>query len=316
MVPRYLWYVLNGDLGRRQFDYQSETTTGLANLSGKTIGMVRIATPSASEQSSISRFLDRETTKVEALIAKQQELIRLLQEKRTELIIHAVTKGLDPDVAMKDSGVKWLGEIPAHWEAVALQYRYQQSLGKMLDTKQITGDHLVPYLRNVDVQWDHINISNLPSMDIHLHELERFTVRRGDLLVCEGGEAGRCAIWHGELDPCGYQKALHRLRPLDWVRDAPRFLYYSLSTAVTRGAFASGQGTTIGHLTGDMLRVHRFPFPPTSEQHAIAHHLDHATSSIDALIAKTTDAIALLQEYRTAMISAAVTGKLDTRHHT
>ena len=232
------------------------------------------------------------------------------------LISHAVTKGLDSSATMKDSGVEWLGETPAHWEIVALQYRYQQSLGKMLDTKRITGDHLVPYLRNIDVQWNHINLSDLPSMDIRSHELERFTVRRGDLLVCEGGEAGRCAIWQGMLDPCGYQKALHRLRPLDRGRDAPRFLYYTLSAAVARGAFAGAQGsTTIAHLTGDMLRVHRFPFPPTSEQHAIADNLDHATASIDALIARIHDAIALLQEYRTALISAAVTGKIDTRDH-
>ena len=272
--------------------------------------------PPLSEQKAVTRFLDRETAKVEALVAKQQELIDVLQEKRSTLIGRAVTKGLSPDPAMKDSDVEWLGEIPAHWEVVALRYRYQQSLGKMLDTKRITGSHLVPYLRNVDVQWDHINISDLPSMDIRPHELERFTVRRGDLLVCEGGEAGRCATWHGELDPCGYQKALHRLRPLDRVRDAPRFLYYTLLAAVTRGAFASGQGsTTIEHLTGDMLRVHRFPFPPSSEQHAIAHYLDHATASIDALIARTNDAILLLQEYRTALISAAVTGRIDTRHH-
>ena len=95
---------------------------------------------------------------------------------------------------MKESGVEWLGEIPAHWEVAALQYRYEQSLGKMLDTKQITGDHLVPYLRNVDVQWDHINLSDLPSMDIRPNELERGTVlTAGDLLVGVAGEACRCA---------------------------------------------------------------------------------------------------------------------------
>ena len=207
----------------------------------------------------------------------------------------------------RDSGVEWLGEIPAHWEVAALQYRYEQTLGKMLDTKRITGDHLVPYLRNVDVQWDHINISDLPSMDIRPHELERFTVRRGDLLVCEGGEAGRCAIWQGKLDLCGYQKALHRLRPFDRGRDAPRFLYYTLSTAVARGAFAGGQGSTIAHLTGDMLRVHRFPFPPGNEQHSIARFLDRETEKIETLLAKQRELISLLQEQRAALISHVVT---------
>lgn len=283
-------------------------------VSRSTLGSVPIRVPPLWEQYAIAKFLDKETTRIDALVAKQQELIRLLQEKRTALISHAVTKGLGPDVAMQESGVEWLGEIPAHWEVAALQYRYEQSLGKMLDAKRITGDHLVPYLRNVDVQWDHINLSDLPSMDIRPHELDRFTVRPGDLLVCEGGEAGRCAIWDGDLDPCGYQKALHRLRPLDNIRDAPRFLYYTLSAAVARRAFAGGQGSTIGHLTGDMLRAQRFPFPPTTEQRSIVRNLDRETAKIDALIARADDAIAYLNEYRTALISSAVTGKIDVRN--
>ena len=271
--------------------------------------------PPLPEQRSIAEFLDRETARLDALVAKQHELIKLLQEKRTALISRAVTKGLDPDVATKDSGVEWLGEIPGHWEMAALRYRYEQSLGKMLDTKRITGDHLVPYLRNVDVQWGNINSSDLPSMDIRADEIERFTVRPGDLLVCEGGEAGRCAIWQGDLDPCGYQKALHRLRPVTRGRERPRFLYHTLAAAVARGAFADGQGSTIAHLTGDMLRAHRFPFPPTAEQHSIANFLDHETAKIDAMITKVNEAIDHLTEYRTALISAAVTGKIDVRHH-
>ncbi len=211
----------------------------------------------------------------------------------------------------KDSGVEWLGEIPAHWEVAALRYRYEQSLGKMLDTKRITGDHLIPYLRNVDVQWDHINCLDLPSMDIRPHEIERYTVRPGDLLVCEGGEAGRSAIWRGELVTCGYQKALHRLRPLDRGRERPRFLYYTLAVAVTRRAFVDGQGSTIAHLTGDMLRAHRFPFPPTTEQHAIADFLDRETARINVQIAKQEGLIEVLQEKRTALISSAVTKGLN-----
>ena len=211
----------------------------------------------------------------------------------------------------KDSGIEWLGEIPAQWEVAALRYRYEQSLGKMLDTKRITGDHLIPYLRNVDVQWDHINCLDLPSMDIRPHEIERYTVRPGDLLVCEGGEAGRCAIWRGELVTCGYQKALHRLRPLDRGRERPRFLSYTLAVAVTHRAFADGPGSTIAHLTGDMLRAHRFLFPPATEQHAIADFLDRETARIDVLIAKQEELIELLHEKRTALISNAVTKGLD-----
>lgn len=211
----------------------------------------------------------------------------------------------------RDSRVEWLGEIPAHWEVAALRYRYEQSLGKMLDTKRITGDHLVPYLRNVDVQWDSINLVDLPSMDILPHEIERYTVRPGDLLVCEGGEAGRCAIWHGELELCGYQKALHRLRPLDGPRDEPRFLYYALVAASRSSSFADGQGSTIAHLTGELLRAHRFPFPPMTEQRAIIDFLDIETAKIDDLVRKKRRLVELLREKREVLISRAVSAGLD-----
>ena len=122
-----------------------------------------------------------------------------------------MVRDLQPYPDTKDSGLEWIGRMPAHWSVTALRNRYQQCLGKMLDTKRITGEHSVPYLRNTDVQWDHVNVSDLPRMDIYPKELERYTLRRGDLIVCEGGEVGRCSIWQGGLDICGFQKALHRL---------------------------------------------------------------------------------------------------------
>ena len=313
ILPRYLRYFIEGMQEVLLVEWRKEGAT-VESLETETMVATHIPVPPHLEQRAIAAFLDRQTTTIDTLLRKQQKLIGLLQEKRAALVSDAVTKGLDSDVAMKGSGVEWLGEIPAHWEVAALRYRYEQSLGKMLDTKRITGDHLTPYLRNVDVQWDHINVSDLPSMDIGPHEIDRFTVRPGDLLVCEGGEAGRCAIWRGELVTCGYQKALHRLRPLDGHRERPRFLYYTLAVAVTRGAFADGQGSTLTHLTGDMLRAHRFPFPPTAEQHSIADLVDRETATIDAMVGKVNEAIGCLEEYRTALISAAVTGKIDVRH--
>ena len=311
---RFLGYTTNAPYMRHQKSRLGRGMT-ILHIYGQQLKNATMLLPPVPEQHAIADFLDREIAKIDALVEKQLELMGLLGEKRTALIGHTVTKGLDSDVAMKDSGVEWLGEIPAHWDVAALRYRYEQTLGKMLDTKRITGNHLVPYLRNVDVQWDQINLSDLPSMDIGPHEIERFTVRPGDLLVCEGGEAGRCAIWQGDLDPCGYQKALHRLRPLTRGRERPRFLYYTLAAAVARGAFADGQGSTIAHLTGDMLRAHRFPFPPTAEQSAVADLLDQETTKIDAITAKINEAIERLCEYRTALIAAAVTGKIDVRHH-
>jgi type I restriction enzyme S subunit len=206
-----------------------------------------------------------------------------------------------------------MGQIPAHWKVAPVYARYQVQLGKMLDQKQITGEHLRPYLRNIDVQWDQINTIDLPEMDFPPSSRARFVLQPGDLLVCEGGEPGRTAIWQGDLEECYYQKALHRLRP-HRKSDLPRFLYYVVRSAARQGVFvATGNPNTIDHLTAEKLRKHRFAFPPIEEQHTIADYLDRETAKIDALIAEIETGIAHLEEYRTALISAAVTGKIDVR---
>jgi type I restriction enzyme S subunit len=124
----------------------------------------------------------------------------------------------------------------------------------MLDTIRITGEYLAPYLRNVDVQWDRINIDDLPQMDFNESERRKFNLRPGDLLVCEGGEVGKAAIWRGDVGECYYQKALHRLRPTR-EREVPRFMFYLLYAAAKQGVFvAEGNSNTIDHLTAEKLR--------------------------------------------------------------
>jgi type I restriction enzyme S subunit len=210
----------------------------------------------------------------------------------------------------KESGVDWLGEVPDHWSTPPLYVRYEAVLGKMLDEKRITRTFLLPYLRNVDVQWDRVNVDELPEMDIAPDELERFTLKRGDILVCEGGEVGRTAIWAGELEPCAFQKAIHRLRP--HAAESPRFLYYCMSFAASTGVFiAEGNPNTIPHLTGEKLRRYRFPTPPRSEQIAVATFLDREIGRIDALLAEQRHLIDVLKEKRQAVVSHAVTKGLN-----
>jgi len=212
----------------------------------------------------------------------------------------------------RDSGVEWLGGVPKHWVVPPLRARYRVDLGKMLDTKRISGSHPVPYLRNIDVQWDQVSIRELPEMDVKPTEYDRYTLKGGDLVVCEGGEVGRSAIWRDELALCAFQKALHRLRPRSPVDDVPRFLYYVMSAAASRGAFTAGSNpNTIPHLTGEMLRAHRLPFPAASEQRDIAGFLDSKTARIDALIAKKERLTELLQENRAGLISRAASKGLD-----
>ena len=310
--PRFLFYFL---LSRMFIDLVNSSVYGakMPRASWDFIGSQLLPFPLPGEQQRIAAFLDQKTAEIDEAISKKQRLIELLKEQKAILINQAVTKGPNPNVPMRDSGVEWLGDVPAHWEVAALRHRYSQCLGKMLDSKRITGNHSLPYLRNVDVQWDQINTKDLPTMDIPPDEYERYTVQQGDLLVCEGGEVGRCALWSGDLTTCGFQKALHRLRPRKAGQDVPRFMHYALRAAVKGNAFNDGHLSTIAHLTGDKLRAHRFPFPPVAEQESLVRFLDVVLKQADRAVSRVRRQIELLREYRARLISDVVTGKLDVR---
>lgn len=273
-----------------------------------------VLVPSISEQRTITDFIGRERAKIDALIAEQEHLIALLKEKRQAVIFHAVTKGLNPDVPMRESGVEWLGQVPAHWIIAPVAARYEVQLGKMLDSSRIVGEHLRPYLRVYDVQWGRVNTEDLPRMDFDEKDREKFCLKTGDLLVNEGGSyVGRSAIWNGDISECYYQKALHRLRPRS-NEDITEFFYFIMFFATHLGVFtANGNQATIDHLTAESLRRYRFAFPPQSEQIAIASYLNAEIGRLDAVVSAAENAITLLQERRSALISAAVTGKIDVR---
>jgi len=207
--------------------------------------------------------------------------------------------------AYKESGAEVVRQIPSHWKTPPLYLRYQTDLGKMLDAARISGENLRPYLRNVDVQWGYINFEDLPQMDITPSEVARYTVQRGDLLVCEGGEVGRAAVVDVVEGATAFQKALHRLRPIH-QDEVSKYMFYVLCWAADAGAFSTNGQSTIAHLTGEQLRKYRFPCPLHDEQTAIATFLDRETGKIDTLIANQEKLLALLAEKRQATISHAV----------
>ena len=312
--PQFMHYLLRTDA---YVDHFKSRSTGVIDsrlrLYPDTFADIKILIPPLPEQTKIAAFLDHETAKIDGLIAKQQRLIALLEEKRQAVISHAVTKGLDPTAPQRPSGIDWLGDVPAHWEITKLSHRYEVMLGKMLDKSKVTGRFLGHYLRNTDVQWDAINTIDLPKMDFRADEIERYSVIKGDLLVCEGGEVGRCAIWHEE-ESCFYQKALHRVRPIETDLDLTQFFLFSLTSSAKQGRFTGGiNSATIAHLPAEAFREYKFVFPPLEEQKSIAKFLSELQLRFDALVRRAQSAITLLKERRTALISAAVTGKIDLR---
>lgn len=312
VLPKYMGYASDSAPSALQKASMGRGTT-VKHIYPDELRHLVLALPPKVEQQVIAAFLDRETAKIDALVAEQERLIELLKEKRLAAISHAVTKGLNPNAPMKDSGIEWLGQVPAHWSVPPVYARYSQALGKMLDAGKMTGDYPTPYLRNVDVRWDRFNVEDLPVMDIRPDEAERFMVRKGDLLMVEGRELGRSAIWDGADHAVAFQKALHRLRPLDSTEHT-RFFYYTMVFAHGIGVFFADQSPAdIPHLTGEQLRQHRFPKPPFVEQIAIVDALARQTAAIDALTNECQRATLLLHERRSALISAAVTGQIDVR---
>jgi type I restriction enzyme S subunit len=310
LLPRFVWYFANSFAAKQQIRLLSSTTTGLQNLSAATIGDLRIPTPDISEQRRIADFLDVETARIDLLIYNRKKQMSLLDELGVSRAYSAI-RGEQVPGSRQDSGMSWLGEIPASWRIAAVSHLYEAELGKMLNQERVQGSYLRPYLRCANVQWDEITTDDLLLMNFLPQEQVRYRLRRGDLLVCEGGSwPGRSAIWQGEIVDVYYQKALHRLRSRSG--DLERWLFYCLLVAEKMKVFAvQGNSSTITHLTGEQLKAQRFPFPAVHEQMKIVQMLDNAAVTDRELRGKFEVQSTLLAERRQALITAAVTGEID-----
>ena len=265
-------------------------------LTGDSIRAGVFAFPPLSEQRAIAAFLDRETAKIDALVAKKERLIELLQEKRTALISDAVTKGLDPDVPQKDSGVEWLGEIPAHWEVMPVWALFELGRGRVIShediydnpgsypvySSQTERDGVMGYIGTYDFQGAHLTWTT------------------------DGAKAGTVSCRDGKFNctnVCG------TLRPIRTNEVVISFIKDALNLATAWFV----RHDINPKLMNNVMAGIRIQVPPIEEQRAIAAFLDCETEPINALIAKVQEAIDRLKELRTALISAAVTGKIDVR---
>ena len=278
------------------------------------IGSIEVVYPDQPEQAKILTTLDRETARIDALVEKKTRFIELLKEKRQALITHAVTKGLDPNVKMKDSGVEWIGQVPEHWKIAPVKYHYDARLGKMIQPAAVSDrDIEVPYHRAQTVQWERIVESDIKEMWASPRDIEQFSVSEGDLLICEGGDVCRAAIVKQPPEKnMIFQNSIHRIRSkgeygVGWVMRLMQHLRSSEWIDVLCNK------NTIVHFTSDKLGSLECPLPPPDEQATIAAALDRETARIDALIGKAEQSITLLKERRSAFITAAVTGQIDLR---
>ena len=284
----------------------------MPRVSWNFIANLPIAVPGYDEQTAIAVYLDRKTAQIDNLISKKQKLIELLKEERAAIINQAVTKGLNPDVPMKDSGIEWLGEIPAHWEVKRMKYVARITLGKMLTNVDKGGYHYRPYLRAQNINWEKVNVEDVKKMWFSKDELRQYRLNKNDLLVSEGGEVGRTSIWNEEIEECYIQNSVHKVT-MEPTND-PFFFLYTFCLYGEKGVFESVVSRiSIAHLTKEKLKEIPFPMPPTDEQRRISKFIRSETTKIDQTISKIKKQIDLLQEFRTALISEVVTGKIDVR---
>jgi len=288
------------------------------DLEAEAFSRILLLLPSLQEQRAIAAFLDGETARIDALVAKKERLIALLQEQRTALITRAVTKGLDPTVPMKDSGVEWLGEIPANWEVKPLKavsdLQTGLTLGKKYEGQALT---MRRYLRVANVQDGYFDLDDVAEVELPQRDAVRYELRAGDVLMTEGGDfdkLGRGYIWEGQVARCLHQNHIFAVRPRRKLL-SPRYLALVMSSGYGRAYFTatSKQSTNLASTNSTKLRNLPMPAPSVPEQDAIAAFVDQETARIDALVAKVRDAIDRLKELRTTLISAAVTGKIDVR---
>lgn len=304
---KFLFYVFTAGqafLGLGKFGTQ-------LNLNTDTVGAIKIGVPHVKDIDKIVDFLDHETAKIDTLIDKQQQLIRLLKEKRQAVISHAVTKGLNPDAPMKDSGVEWLGEVPEGWTAMAYRYAAQIYRGKFghrprNDPAFYDGDY--PFIQTGDIARAGKQITHYKQT---LNERGKSVSQKfpaGTLVMAIAANIGDTAILSFEAYAPDSVVGFKPRKSVDL-----EFLRYNLMAALPaleQTATQSAQANLNIERIGSIQAV----FPPIQEQGEIVRHLDELLDRYDIVEKKCTSAIAHFRERRAALVSAAVTGKIDVRN--
>ncbi|WP_261776158.1 restriction endonuclease subunit S [Rhodococcus sp. BP-241] len=311
---RFLDYVIKTLSGNGHISTLSNHAT-IPSLSSEQLGRIVIPLPEEAEQDAIANFLDRETTKIHALMDKQNQLIATLREDRSATIAHAVTKGLNPETEMKDSGVEWLGAVPAHWITLPL---------KRLLAQPITdGPHETPEFLDEGIEFisaEAVSTGKVIfdkrrgfiSHSDHLRYSAKYSPRLHDIFVIKSGATTGVAAIVTDEKVFDIWSPLAAIRPTD--QHDPFFVLNFIRSDPFQRAIALSwtYGTQQNLGMGTLGNLH-VAVPPFNEQRQIASLLEVAVGKIDALIDKATEMISTLREYQSALISAVVTGKIDVR---
>ncbi|GAA1796751.1 hypothetical protein GCM10009682_18050 [Luedemannella flava] len=284
------------------------SSTAQPLLTAAAIGSVRVDVPTLEEQRRIAAFLDAEISRWDELARVRTGHWAALDEYEMASIADTLSGSATMSNG-RPTGWQWLPVVPADWRIGPVYAYFEAQLGKMLNSDRAAGFDQAPYLRNANVHWYQLDCSDMATMSFPPEERYRYRVEPGDLLVCEGGAGvAEAAVWDGRVEPCYFQKSLHRVRrnadvPVEW-------LMYWLRLAKYCGVFeADGNVATIPHLTGEQLRRYRIPIPPDGERRVA--RLSREVEQLSELRGRIAQADALTAERKQALIVAAVTGQFD-----
>jgi type I restriction enzyme S subunit len=316
VVGRFWGYVLKSKGYIEALRSMTEGIRDGKNISYQQFGQIIVPDVPQAEQTRIAAFLEQETAKIDALVAEQERLMALLKEKRQSVISYAVTKGLNPKAALKPSYIEWLGDVPAHWKVVALKHLVSRSIIDGPHESPECCDDGVPFVSAESVSKGFIDFDKIwgyISPEDHARYSKRYSPKRGDILMVKlGATTGVSAIVETDKEfNVWVPLAAIRLQP----DIEPRFVLHVLRSDNLRRAYENtwtyGTQQTLGLQTISNLRI---PFPPEQERREITKYIDSIIPAFEILTTEAQRAIDLLQERRTALISAAVTGQIDVRN--
>lgn len=271
--------------------------------------------PPRDEQDRIANFLDQKTAEIDEAIAKKQRLIELLKEQKTILINQAVTKGLKPDVPMRDSGVEWIGEVPAHWGVKRLKYFSEVqsgiTLGKLYSSNNLMS---VPYLRVANVQDGFFKLDDIAELQLPQKLINQYLVRVGDILVTEGGDIdklGRGTVWEGEIENCIHQNHIFAIR-VNTAVASEYFVSLAMGCDYGRKYFTQTANKTTNLASTNRTKLGNFPIalPPIDGQQKIIEYANAVSIEFNDVITTVQREISMLNELNQTVVSAAVTGKI------
>lgn len=304
------------------FEYQSSTflTATINQLTTGNLRSIEVPFPPLDEQTQIAKFLDYETAKIDALIEKQQQLIELLKEKRQAVISHAVTKGMNPDAPMRDSGVEWLGRVPAHWEVAAMKHHirvFEQGWSPQCDQRPAVAEEW-GVLKVGCVNGGRFRSEENKCLPELLAPRLEYSIRKGDMLISRANTrelVGSAAVVREDHQHLMLCDRLYRIR-FDGAAEA-RFVAHYLGVSLVRGRIelqATGASDSMHNIGQSTIKQLQTPFPPLQEARGIVAALESHLEAVELTATKGEQQVNLLTERRSALISAAVTGKIDVRN--